>query len=107
VSGVFSLIWMGLGSKLPAIVEVILCWLMLEDVPAQNVGNLYFATWTGFIIACLLASASLRGLVIKEGDEGDTTTEEAKPERAADEENAGVEDTSTDEVAADTGDDKK
>jgi hypothetical protein len=55
----FSLIWIGLGSKLPAIVEVILCRLMLvawvfaaiyvtfgddEDVPAQNVGNLYFAT---------------------------------------------------------------
>jgi hypothetical protein len=90
VSGIIALIWMILGARLPAIADVILSWLMLvawvfaigyitfgdeEDVPARNIGNLYFATWAGFILACLLASDSLRSLfiAISGGDGGETT----------------------------------
>jgi amino acid transporter len=128
VSGVVAFLWMILGAKLPAIVDTILGWLMLaawvfgigyitfgdkEDVPARNIGNLYFATWAGFIISCLLASGSLRALFhSKFGDgEGENTTEEAKePEKAANEEDMPVDEENAapvDEVAADTEDDKK
>ena len=80
-----------------------------EDVPARNIGNLYFSTWAGFILSCLLASDSLRSLFLATcgGDKGETTTEEAKADAAVDEELASVEDASADEVAAATGDDKK
>jgi hypothetical protein len=132
VSGVIALIWMVLGARLPAIADVILGWLMFvawifaigyitfgndEDVPARNPGNLYFATWAGFILACLLASDSLRSLFLATcgGNKGETsTTEEAKADKAAaeedvavDEELASVEDAPVDEIAAVTGDDKK
>jgi amino acid transporter len=107
VSGCVAFIWMICGTRLPAIADVILGWLMLiawifavgyitfgddDASPAKNIGNLYFVTWTGFIISCLVASSSLRAMFVTVGfggggDEGESTTEEAKPERAADEEN--------------------
>jgi hypothetical protein len=125
VSGVIALVWMVCGARLPAIADVILGWLMLvawvfaigyitfgndEDVPARNIGNLYFATWAGFILSCLLASDSLRSLFVATiGRGGETTTEEAKPDMAAAEEDVAVDEefASAEEVAADKGDDKK
>jgi hypothetical protein len=106
VSGCIAFIWIFCGAKLPAIADVIMGWLMLiawvfavgyitfgddDDSPAKNIGNLYFATWTSFIISCLLASSSLRAMFTTAfgggGDEGEITAEEVKPEKAADEEN--------------------
>jgi hypothetical protein len=126
VSGIIALIWMLLGARLPSIADVILGWLMLvawvfaigyitfgndEDVPARNIGNLYFATWAGFILSCLLASDSLRSLFLATmgGGGGETPTAEAKPDKAVAEEDVAVDEefASAEEVAADTGDDKK
>jgi hypothetical protein len=126
VSGCIASIWMVCGARLPGIVDVILGWCMLvawvfaigyitfgdeEDVPARNIGNLYFATWAGFILSCLLASDSLRSLFVnaRGGDGGETSTEEAKADKAVAEEDVAVDEelASADEVAADTGDDKK
>jgi hypothetical protein len=131
VSGCIASIWMVCGARLPGIVDVILGWCMLvawvfaigyitfgdeEDVPARNIGNLYFATWAGFILSCLLASDSLRSLFLSAcgGDGGETSTEEAKADKAVaeedvavDEESASAEDKLAGEVAADTGADKK
>jgi hypothetical protein len=127
VSGCVSFIWMIFGARLPALADVIMGWLMLTgwvfailnitfgdegEAPARNIGNLYFATWAGFIISCLLASSNLRAMFVtagSEGNEGEITTEEVKPERAADEENglSGDENNmSSDEVAVDKGDAK-
>jgi hypothetical protein len=126
VSGIIALFWMFLGARLPAMVDVILGWLMLvawvfaigyitfgdeEDVPARNIGNLYFATWASFILSCLLASDSLQSLLRSKcgGDGGETTTDKAAAEEdvAVDEEFASAEEKLVGEVATDTGDDKK
>jgi hypothetical protein len=126
VSGCIAAVWMVCGARLPGIADVILGWCMLvawvfaigyitfgneEDVPARNIGNLYFATWAGFILSCLLASDSLRSLFVnaRGGDGGETSTEEAKADKAVAEEDVAVDEelASADEVAADTGDDKK
>jgi hypothetical protein len=125
---------MGCGARLPPIADTVLGWAMLaawvfgvgyitfgddREAPARNIGNLYFATWASFLITCLLASSGLRAMFVG-GDDAETTTEEAKPREAFDEENvepreeadevkAAAEDVPEDEavVAADTGDVKK
>lgn len=68
ICGVVGVVWVGLGACFPAIVDAILGMAMLAawcfgvgyitfgglKAPAQDLGNLYFATWASFILAVKL-----------------------------------------------------
>jgi hypothetical protein len=75
-SGFVALLWMALGSRLPAFIDVILSFAMLgawcfgvgyitfgdEKAPARVLGNVYFFTWGSFAVASNLAAAGMQQL---------------------------------------------
>lgn len=69
ICGLLGVVWVGLGACFPAIVDAIMGMAMLaawcfgvgyitfggDKAPAQELGNLYFATWASFMMAIKLA----------------------------------------------------
>jgi hypothetical protein len=117
IGGFIALVWAVIGKWMPAILDAVLGWLMIAawcfgvgkltfsgSAPAQDLGNLYFASWASFIMATKLSgdgAGKVFGLATGSGGGGDETTEEqqeatadkgdekAADEKAADEEAPG------------------
>jgi hypothetical protein len=100
ISGLFSAIWLPCGARLPAIVDGFLgiCMLVLwvfgvayitfggNKAPAFDLGNLYFATWISFMLACRLAANGAFNIFTKGRGGDDGGDEEKKESQKPDEE---------------------
>lgn len=89
VCGVFTLLWVPFGSSLPTMADsvagvfMLIVWCFgvgyitfggLDKAPGFNLGNLYFATWISFLLACALCADGFAALAEKFCEKRDAMT---------------------------------